>query len=58
MAGEHKMADFLAKHRPTSHYWEKRSTHLVPTVDASKYVCYMSPNNLPGYVEYLPARVN
>ena len=50
MSEEHNLAYYFTKHYPTSHHWAQRSTYLVPTADASKYACYMSPNDLRGFV--------
>ena len=46
MAGEHNLADYFTKHHPSRHYRSKRSIYLIPTEDASKYACYMSPIDL------------
>ena len=48
VTGEHNLSDYFTKHHPTNHHWAHRSKYLVPTVDASKYACYMSPNDLQG----------
>ena len=53
MAGEHNIEKYVTKHHPTSHHWLKRRTYIFPTVYASKYACYMSPNDLGGCVESL-----
>ena len=46
MAGEHNLEDYFTNHYPTSHHQAQRSTYIVPTVDSSKYSCYMSPIDL------------
>ena len=56
--GEHNLARYFTNHHPTSHHQSQRSIYLVPTVDASKYSCYMSPIDLLGCFESLPIRVN
>ena len=58
MAVEHNLADYFTKHHPTSHHQSQQGIYLVPTVDASKYACYMSPIDLLGCVESLPAQGN
>ena len=58
MDGEHNMVNYFTRHHPTSHHWAQRSTYLVPTEDTSKYTLCMSPNEIKGCVEPLPARVN
>ena len=58
MAGEHNLADYFTKQHHTSHHRAQRSIYLVPTADASKYACYMSPIDLRGCIESLPARGN
>ena len=56
MSGEHNLADYFTKHHPTRHYRSQQSIYLVPTLDASKYACYISPIYLLGCGESLPAR--
>ena len=46
IAGEYALEDYFTKHHPISHHQAQRSIYLVPTADASKYTCYMSPNDL------------
>ena len=55
MSGKHNLAEYFTKHHSTSHHLLKRITYLFPTVNASKYACYMSPNDLVGCVESLTA---
>ena len=55
MTGEQNLAEYFTKHHPTIPNWLKQSTFLVPIVEASKYACYISPNDLRWCVESLPA---
>ena len=58
MDQEHNLADYLAKYHPTIHHIAQRIIYLVPTVDVIKSSCYMSPIDLRGCVESLPAQEN
>ena len=58
MDGEHNLADYFSKKQPTRHHWAQWSIYLVTKVHTSKNACYMSPINLWGCVEFLPARGN
>ena len=58
MAGENNMVDYFTKNHPTSHHQSQLITYIVSTVDASKYICYNSPNELLGFVEILHVWVN
>ena len=58
MDGEHNLTDYFTNHHPNRKIKLNCSTYIVLTVDASKYACYMSPNDLWGYVESLPAQGN
>ena len=46
ITGEHNLEEYFTKHHPTIHNWLKQSTFLIPIVEASKYACYMSPNDM------------
>ena len=58
MAGEHNMEDYFTNRNPNSHHQSYHSTYLIPTLDASKYACYILPINLWGCVESLPVQGN
>ena len=56
--GEHNLVDYFTNHYPTSQHRSQRMTYLVSAEDASRYACYMSPNDMRGYVESLPVQGN